>query len=208
LEEDIALTRLLPRERLLEDELALRFGQGRHVIRQALADLETLGMVVRQRNKGAAVRDLDPQEVEHIYAVRELLERHAAELLPLPAPAELIEDLTSTQSRHRGAMEAGDLREVYRANLQFHRILFGACGNPVLAEAVGQFAWKAHMVRSNTIVAPELLRQACDEHDMMISALQAGDRPKLLRLVTDHIQPAKRAYLARHAHRAPRAFAS
>jgi DNA-binding GntR family transcriptional regulator len=204
LEEDIALARLLPRERLLEDELALRFAQGRHVIRQALADLETMGMVVRQRNRGASVRDLAPDEVENIYAVRELLERRAAELVPVPAPADLLGRLRALHEAHRRAGKAGDLGAVYRANVAFHEAFFGACGNPVLAEAIGLFAAKAHAVRSITIVAPDLLARAAAEHGAMIEALEAGDRKRLVRLVADHILPAKRAYLARHGHRATR----
>lgn len=205
LEEDIALARLLPRERLLEDELALRFGQGRHVIREALSELETMGMVFRQRNRGASVRDLGPEEVENIYAVRELLERRAAELVPMPAQADLVRRLSALHETHRRAAKAGDLGAVYRANIAFHEAFFGACGNPVLVEAIGQFASKAHAVRSITIVAPDLLVRAAVEHGGMIEALEAGDRKRLVRLVADHILPAKRAYLARHGRRAPRA---
>lgn len=204
LEEDIALARLLPRERLLEDELALRFAQGRHVVRQALAELETMGLVVRQRNRGASVRDLAPEEVEHVYAVRELLERRAAELLPMPAPAEFVRRLKQIHDTHRRAAKAGDLGAVYRANVAFHETFFGGCGNPVLVEAIGQLSAKAHAVRSITIVAPDLLARAAAEHGAMIEALEAGDRKRLVRLVAEHILPAKRAYLARHGHRGPR----
>jgi DNA-binding transcriptional regulator YhcF (GntR family) len=82
LEEDIGLGRLRPRERLVEEELALRFGAKRHEVRQALAELDGMGIIVRRRNKGASVRDFSLQEVENIYAVRELLEGNAAEIIP------------------------------------------------------------------------------------------------------------------------------
>ena len=54
---DIIFGRLRPRERLIEDELALRFGVSRHLIRAAIVELEQLGIVVRRPNKGAMVRD-------------------------------------------------------------------------------------------------------------------------------------------------------
>ena len=56
LEEDIIFGRLQPRERLVEDVLIKRFGGKRHVVRQALAELERMGIVVREQNKGAVVR--------------------------------------------------------------------------------------------------------------------------------------------------------
>src|SRR5262245_21822267 len=160
LEEDIALARLLPRERLIEDELSLRFGEGRHVIRQALAELEKMGVITRQRNKGAAVKDLTPEDVNNIYGVRVVLEGRAAELLQLPAPPELIARLHAIDDKHTRAMNAGDLRTVFRANLEFHRTIFQACGNPQLAEGVEIFAWKAHTVRSNPAVRPDMLARA------------------------------------------------
>ncbi len=43
LEEDIALGRLKPRERLVEDELMSRFDAKRNVVRQVLFELESWG---------------------------------------------------------------------------------------------------------------------------------------------------------------------
>src|ERR1043165_9801722 len=50
LEEEIALGLLSPRERLVEDDLLARFNVKRHVVRQALAELELMGMVIRRPN--------------------------------------------------------------------------------------------------------------------------------------------------------------
>jgi Mn-dependent DtxR family transcriptional regulator len=54
-----------------------------------LTELELMGMVTRRPNRGAAVRDFTTVEVEQIYFVRELLERAAVEVMPLPAAAEV-----------------------------------------------------------------------------------------------------------------------
>ena len=195
IEEDIALGRLRPRERLVEEELAQRFSAKRHVVRRAVAELETLGIVARQRNKGAAVRDYSAEEVEHIYCIRELLETKAAELIPLPAPAGLVAELKAIHRRHSAAARSGDLRTVFRENIQFHKTFFAACGNPHLVEAIEQFAFKAHAIRSIAIADPSLLVQVREEHALMIRAMEAQDRRQLVRLVAAHIQPAKKAYL-------------
>src|SRR5690349_12367591 len=81
LEEEIALGLLRPRERLVEDDLLARFNVKRHVVRQVLAELEMMGMVTRRPNRGAAVRDFTTLEVEHIYFVRDILERAAVEVM-------------------------------------------------------------------------------------------------------------------------------
>lgn len=203
LEEDIALGVLRPRERLVEDELIARFGTKRHVIRQALVDLEAMGVVVRQPNKGAAVRDFHPKEVEDLYTVREVLESKCAELMPLPAPAEVVSALEEIHQRHVAAAEAGDLRQVFRENLKFHKALYSACGNAALAQATAQFADKTHAIRSYTIGDRTLLAAAADEHAQMIACLRTGDRSRFTALVLRHLAPAKLAYLERNKHLHP-----
>src|SRR5271170_6052936 len=84
LEKDIVLGRLHPRERLIEDELMRRFGAKRHVVRRGLADLEQMGIVERVPNRGAMVRAYREDEIQQLYVLRNLLEGHAALLIPMP----------------------------------------------------------------------------------------------------------------------------
>jgi DNA-binding GntR family transcriptional regulator len=200
LEEEIALGQLAPRERLVEEEIADRFGVKRHVVRQALADLETMGIVVHQPNRGAAVRDYGVDEVEQLYLVRALIERRAAELMPLPAGRAILKDLQKIQNLHAAAAEKGDLRTVFRENLLFHRTFFSLCGNVPLMEIIEQMALKTHAIRSYSIGDPSLLKVVREQHQRMIDLLSTRDRKGLVDVVVQHIQPAKDAYLrlARH----------
>lgn len=209
LEEEIALGQIGPRERLIEEELAGRFGIKRHVARQALAELQNMGIVVRQQNRGAAVRDYSAAEVEQLYAVRTLVETFAAGLVPLPAPPEYVRELAAIQERHRAAVKIRDLRRVFRENLAFHKTFFEACGNASLVEVIAHLAMKAHAIRSYNIGNPELLELVCTEHAMMVKLLKGGDRKRLVALVGQHLQPAKNNYLqlTRHLDRPPRAAA-
>lgn len=199
LEDEIIFGRLRPRERLIEDELLARFAVKRHVVRQALLELERLGIVVKERNKGAMVRDFTPEEVEHIYEMRELLHEKAVRRMPLPAPPALIQRLREINEARTAAIEEGDLRYVFQLNEQFHAELFEACGNPYLAGTIKQYERLSHAMRSLRMGDPETLGQAQIEHDQMIAALAAGHRRQLVSLCVDHIKPSKEAYLAVHA---------
>ena len=195
LEEEIALGQLRPRERLVEDDLIARFHAKRHVIRQVLADLQTMGIVDRPPNRGAVVRDVNPHEVEQIYFVRELLERAAIQIMPLPAEPAVVKALADLHERHTAAAKDGRLRDVFRLNVEFHNVLFAACGNAALAEAILQFQFKAHTIRSYTIGDPKLLVRVRNEHARMIRLLRGTDRAALVDLVSRHKEPAKLAYL-------------
>jgi DNA-binding GntR family transcriptional regulator len=195
LEEEIVLGRLRPRERLVEEDLVKYFGTKRHVIRAALLELQAMGIVARQPNRGATVRDFTAEEVEQIYDVRQLLEGAAARTMPLPPASDVIAALKEIHARHSKAVEEHDLRTIFRANLDFHRVLFAACGNPYLAEQIDQLAARAHAIRFHTITDPDLVRRARDEHQAMIESLEKGERDRLMELVSRHLRPSKDTYL-------------
>lgn len=195
LEEDIIFGRLFPRERLVEDALMERFGAKRHLVRQALGELERMGIIVKKQNKGALIRDYSRAEVEEIYEMRELLQARAARRMPLPAPPALIDALERVNRQLAESLRSGDLRSMYHLNNEFHDTLFGHCGNRYLAASIRHFAWQAHPIRSFRIANPDLFAHALEEHDQMIDAIRDGDRDRLERLCVEHIQPSKQAYL-------------
>jgi DNA-binding GntR family transcriptional regulator len=195
LEFDILFGRVKPRERLVEDVLMQRFNAKRHAVRQALAELDHIGIVTREPNRGAAVRDFSAQEVEEICELREILQRRAAQRMPLPADPTLIARLVDIQGRHDKAVARRDPRAIDRANEKFHHAFFAACGSAHLLAAIEHYAYLTRAMRLYPLVTRELLEQLRNEHWRMIEALKAADRKALMALVVDHIQPSKRMYL-------------
>ena len=195
LEFDILFGNLKPRERLVEDALMQRFSAKRYTVRQALADLERMGIVTRAPNRGAAVRDFTDVEVEEIAEVRATLHRRAAQRMPLPASAALIAQLEALQRRHDKAVAGRDPRAIDAANEAFHNALFGACGNQHLAQAITHYFCLSRATRLYPLVDRVLLQRLRSEHRAMIEALKVGDRKALARLVVDHIQHSKNIYL-------------
>jgi DNA-binding GntR family transcriptional regulator len=196
IEEDIVFGRLKPRERLIEDNLMERFQVKRHVVRQGLTQLQEAGIVIKEKNKGAMVRDFSLAEVKEIYEMRELLQRHAAYTITLPAQAWLIDRLCEIHELYCKAIDEKDLPSIYHLNNEFHDVLFSACGNRHLAEAIEHYSWLSHIIRSYRIANSALLSQSKTEHGLMIQALKEGNRENLVSLCIEHMQPSKKAYLA------------
>lgn len=194
-EEDIVLGRLHPKERLVEEDLIERFDCKRHVVRQALFQLESIGLIERIKNRGAFVKAYSPKEVEDLYAMREILELAGAASIPLPAPPEMLEELEDIHRRYSAAVEQQDLRGVFRLNIAFHRTLFSASGNALLSETINEFAQKAHGIRFIAITDVKSLNKARDDHQAMIDAIKQQDRPKLYELCRNHILPSKELYI-------------
>ncbi len=201
LEEDIVLGRRHPRERLVEQDLCADFDTHRGDVRLALFELEKMGIVERIPNRGAIVRDLKPREVEEIYDVREELEVMAVRILPFPVPDADIVRLEAIQRAHGKAVDAGDLLAVFHSNVQFHRTLFGLCGNTSLIETIEYLAQKVSGIRSYAHAKPEALSDARRDHIAMIKALRNSRREDLINLTRRHLKPAVRAYIDAYRRR-------
>lgn len=193
--EDIIFGRLAPGTRLVEDHLIARFGATRHYIRQALGELERTGIVVREKNKGVAVRSLTPSEVRQIYEVRELLQRQAALRIQLPAPRRVLEELERLHAEYSRHVRERNFRGVHETNDQFHLALFACCGNAYLVDSIKHYMWLSLPVRAKKTADIERALASERDHHMMIQLMKGTDSWALAQLCVDHVQPAKDSYL-------------
>jgi DNA-binding GntR family transcriptional regulator len=201
LEEDIVLGRRHPRERLIEQDLCEQFNTHRADVRLAFFELEKKGIIQRIPNRGAIVRDLTPNEVTEIYAVREELEVMAVRILPFPTERSDIEKLDDIQRKHSAAIDSGDLLTVFYSNLNFHRTLFELCGNSCLIETIEQLAQKVYGIRSYANAFPDTLNRARRDHVDMIAALRSSNRDALIALTRRHLEPSPAAYIRAYERR-------
>jgi DNA-binding GntR family transcriptional regulator len=195
IEEDIIFGRLLPGEQLREETLLERFGASRHAIRCALGRLENLGIVVKERNRSAAVRTFSPAEVREIHEVREILQRQAALRIRLPASAEDIARIAQIEQEYENCLDAGDLRGIHDANDRFHDALFGLCGNRNLQDLIKKMLDMTYAVRSRSLADREDRAQARAEHRLMIDYLAGRDSWALAELCVMHMRSRRDAYL-------------
>jgi DNA-binding GntR family transcriptional regulator len=197
IEDDIIFGRLPPGQRLVEDALMARFSATRHTIRRSLSELERIGIVTRERNVGAAVRSYSQDEVLEIYQVRELLQRHAALMIRLPAEADLIGRLEELNQRFAANAARGDLRGVHVSNDAFHLTLFGACGNQYLVRCIADYMALSLPVRAKSLADPRAFQISLHQHETMIRLLRDADNWALAQLCVEHVWPSKNEYLRR-----------
>jgi DNA-binding GntR family transcriptional regulator len=197
LEEEIIFGRLKPGERLREEALLERFGHSRHFIRAALARLEKMGIVVRTRNIGAAVRAFSIAEIEQVYEVREIVQRQAALRVRLPAGPEDIARIQAIHADYVRCVEAGDLRGIHTNNDRFHIAIFELCGNAYLLALVRQYMDLTYVIRTNTFSDADALQGSRRQHEMMIEQLNGRDSWAFSELCVQHLRPNKEEYVRR-----------
>jgi DNA-binding GntR family transcriptional regulator len=194
IKDDIFLGKLKPRERLVELSLCEKLNVKRNKLRKALMELERLGFVKIEPNKGATVRDFELDEIEQIIQMRRLLEEQAARLIPLPVSAEVLADLTKLQKRHAEALAKEDMLSGYKLNHEFHDILYSLCGNTYLVEMIKYFTNLIEAIKSRRRYF-KLIKNSPQTHLKIISALKNEDREELVRLLSwDQIKTANAYY--------------
>jgi DNA-binding GntR family transcriptional regulator len=195
------LGRRHPRERLIEQDLCELFGTHRGDVRHALFELEKNGIVERIPNRGAIVRDLTPQDVREIYAVREELEVMAARILPFPVGPSRLAQLEQIQEQHNAAVDNDDMLAVFYANLDFHQTLFGLCGNVCLIDTIRTLEQKVYGIRFYANASREALYRSNQDHFEMLEALRASRRDDLIELTRRHLRPSPEAYIRAYERR-------
>ena len=197
IEMDVIRGRILPRTRLIEDHLMEDYGAKRHVVRAALTELERLGVVSKPRHRGAEIRRFDAAELRQLYGMRAVLHRAAVAMMRLPPSPEAVEALEGARAVHEAACAEGDLIAIHRSNMTFHRLLYGLCEKPYLAESIRLHDWLSFPVRAYGVADAAALRIACEEHARMVECVRTGDAAMLDALSVRHMEQARRIYEAK-----------
>lgn len=192
--EDIVFGVHPPGSRLVEDRLQTRLGLSRYTLRAVKAELEGRGLVHKIPNRGVEVVEPTPDEIDELYAIRDLLETHAATLTDLPVPAALAADLDTILEEHRAAAQSGDMRRVFRLNIAFHGLQFSACPNGRLRQAIEDYARRVHVVRAVKYGDPGHLARVVDQHREIVGAMRGDDTERYVAAVRAHLPDSALGY--------------
>jgi DNA-binding GntR family transcriptional regulator len=195
LEEDIIFRTFDPGQRLVEDVLMSRYQTSRHFVRQALAQLERLGIVQRVKNVGATVVTFTPDDVHNIYQVLEILIRQAIQSIDLPTSAQLIGELEKLNRIHCETYASGQVRKTHETNDDFHFALFAACKNRYLFKLLQDYIAMTLPMRAKSVFDAELRGHFLRQHEQIIALMSGSDRWALAQLCIEHLQPSKMEYL-------------
>ena len=132
--------------RLNIDSLASELGVSQTPVREALARLEEVGLVVSEPYIGSRVKLITPREITDIYQVRSVLEPLAIRLFVQVASGQDIELLRKLLQEEERAVACAD-DEPHRAHVSYsyHTLIADACGNAVLAEFIRQAVDRSEM---------------------------------------------------------------
>jgi DNA-binding GntR family transcriptional regulator len=125
--------RLAPGQRLTERQLKEMTGVSRTLIREALRQLESQGLISVIPNKGPVVRELTVAEGRDLYAIRGVLEGLAARYFVETADEAMAAELSAAIDAVVAAYERGDFPEALKTKNHFYDVLFRGSGSETLS---------------------------------------------------------------------------
>ncbi|WP_367873696.1 GntR family transcriptional regulator [Luteolibacter sp. Populi] len=191
---------LPPGTRLDYKQLALELGVSTTPIREAVTQLATEGFVDLVPRLGAVVRSLNQSTAAELFEVREAIETFAAMKAAERASSrhlELLRQQHTTMSRvfdefkesGREWLETADLDVFLDADLAFHRTILLAARNSALARVVEESQVQTRIFFADRgIHERSRLALACQQHGMVVEALERRDGPAASEAMRGHIR--------------------
>ncbi len=170
----IVAGRVAPGARLVQEDLAKRYGVSRIPLREALRTLEGEGLVVMEHNRGAFCRPLEATDIADLYALRAALEHVATRVAAEHRVDVRVQTARRAQSAAR-AMQRGDLRTLIKLDAEFHRSIALGTKNEHIVRALASY-WPLIMRAMHLFLSVRRYRaEVWAEHAAIAEAIAAGD---------------------------------
>jgi DNA-binding GntR family transcriptional regulator len=176
-----------PGDRLVEADLADRFGVSRTPVREALQRLETQSMLARD-GRSLIVASLDHNQLAELYVVRTELEGLAARLAAKHASPEEVRVLVSMLEEDRAHLD--DPEAMARANKRFHRQIHLASHNRFLVGQLDLVHRSMALLATTSLAAVGRAEAALDEHRAIVEAIGSGSGEAAQEALRAHISKA------------------
>lgn len=176
-----------PGDRLVESELAERFGVSRTPIREALQRLETQTLLIRD-GRSLIVGALDHNQLSELYAVRAELEGLAARLAAQHGVPEELRVLRKMVSEDRKLIDNPEALAL--ANRRFHKQIHLASHNRYLVQQLDLVHRTMALLATTSLAVEGRSQGALDEHDAIVTAIENGDGDAAYAALKIHISKA------------------
>ena len=196
-----------PGARIVETRVARELGTSQAPVREALRDLEALGVVETAAFRGARVRRPSADELLEAFAIRAELESLGARLAIPQLSDDHLEELAGYVDEMQRAALTGDTHAEASADAAFHGRVIELAGNGTLERV-----WRTLEPFSRTyitIVAPGAdRRRIADEHVPVLEALRRRDPALVTQVLHQHFANAASMLAGMWADAGPPAAAS
>ncbi len=179
--------KIKPGERIRERQLSEELNVSRTPLREALKILEGEKLVALLPNRGAVVANPAPEEVKELLQVLGALEALGGRLAADCATDLEIAEIRALHFEMLAAFSRKDRLSYFKLNQKIHTSIVAASRNASLIDTHRHFNARLYRVRYRSNEKNEKWPQAVNQHEEIISALEARDGDLLATLMASHL---------------------
>lgn len=186
---------LHPGDKLVEERLAEQLNVSRVPVREAMHQLEQLGLVTRIPYRGTFVSELEDKDIFELHEVRLPLERLAARLITEKQNPDAIQALREIVAEMEKAAVDQDRRQMIELDARFHDTLIRMADNKLLAivwEPVSIKMRRFFMLKRHH--AHKSIDAVVPPHKQIVAMIEAGRPEEAEAAVTAHLTYVQQRY--------------
>jgi DNA-binding GntR family transcriptional regulator len=190
---DIINGQLAQGTKIVESDLALKYGISRGPLREAIHRLEQIKLIVRVPHAGSRVVTLDVKMMQDIYTAREALEGMAARLAARLMADTETEALSALLDQHADNISETEGKAYFQreGDIDFHfRIALASENRWIQQNLHGELYQLIRMCRHQSGQFPSRAQTALDQHRQIANAIAQRDEELAELLMRRHISGA------------------
>lgn len=185
---------------LRDEELAAQLGVSRTPVREAVLCLSREGLVEIIPRSGTRVRRFTEQDIDEIFDLRIALEALAIRKAAVRLERAQVQQLHAMHEAAQSALKKGDTKPALEFDSQMHRTILQAAGNQRLQQMMTTINDCVTLFRNIGAGTP-FHRGYTYRHRDLVRALKRRDPDLAARLMSEHIEVAKKELFRDFRHR-------
>ncbi len=180
-----------------EETLAASFGVSRTPVREALNQLQLLGLVTIRPQRGSYVFEPTEGDLAALCEFRCVMEPRAAELAWRHAREATLQALGAAVADMAAARKKKDAVAYSRADTRLHEAFFDHCGNPYLQAAYATAGAKIAAIRTHLSAPADVLKaRGFEQHTQLMQLFGSGEFAAFEALMREHVLGTRESYVA------------
>jgi DNA-binding GntR family transcriptional regulator len=200
-QQQILQANIRPGQFISQRELMQLLGMPLGAVRELIPRLEAEGLLRTVPQRGLQIAHVDLKLINNAFQFRLVLEREAATRFCTSVSET---DLAAIDAAHRrivdrarsGAIDDTLLTDATTVDWGLHDLMVDALGNELISEAYRINSLRVRLIKlESSMLSPEALLPAMEEHLWFIEALRRRDPVEVARRLSHHIESAHRRVL-------------
>jgi DNA-binding GntR family transcriptional regulator len=179
-----------------EEALASSFGVSRTPVREALNQLQSLGLVTVRPQRGSYVFSPNEADIADLCEFRCVIEPRSAQLAWQHDRASTIAALNFAIADMEEACQQTDAVRYSRADTRLHEAFVDNCGNPYMQVAYATAGAKIAALRTHLSAPADVLHpRGLEQHKQLLALFEVGDFVAFEVLMREHVRGTRDSYV-------------